>query len=412
MGYVILNKDTGRVQRSADNFDVTYDFSPEVCSSAIMHANSGAICQQSRMIQEIIEKDDDIRQAWGTRAAALSGLQWRIKGDPTAAKAAEAMLRAIRPDDDSGLMSFWELLQSLQSAILHGFSLTGVEWVIGGGAIAGFRPYHQSWCTVDRNRDLPILTLEGGGDLAPVGPGWIYHRVGDKAVSVCRVGLGRTLAWNFCFKRGGLLSYVRFLEKFGTPILKGKLAEISQLTDAAELEEGSGDGNTERKKLEEALAKLAADGWLVLPDGCDVEITQPAYPAGNQFQQFLDFQSKKASRLILGQDSTSSAENSNRSTAAVHDLVRKDLLISDAMAVAETVTKILSRWSIMNYGRDLGLEFFFPITGPAEAEPAVKAQLLGAANAAGFTLSPEDASAYLGIPGLIAKPTPTNEASA
>lgn len=411
MAFQILNKSTGKVQRSADTFDVTYDFDPEICASAIAQANGGAISQQSRMAQEIIEKDDDIRQAWGTRVAALSGLQWKIKGEANAAKAAEAMLRAIRPDDDSGLMSFWELLQSLQSAILHGFSLASIEWAPGGSSILGFRPYHQSWCTVDKNRDLPILSLDGGGELAPVGAGWIYHRVGDKAVSVCRVGLGRPLAWLFCFKRGGLLSYVRFLEKFGTPILKGKLAEISQMTDAAELEEGTGDGNTERKKLEEALAKLASDGWLVLPEGCEVDIAQPAYPAGNQFQDFLNFQSKKASRLILGQDSTSSAENSNRSTAAVHDLVRKDLLISDAMAVAETVTKILSRWSIMTYGRDLGLEFSFPITGPAEAEPAVKAQLLGAATAAGFTLSPEDASAYLGIPGLVAKPTPEPAAS-
>lgn len=388
--------------QAADSFDVTYDFDPEVCFAAILQANSGSISRQSRMGQEIIEKDDDIRQAWGTRIAALSGLEWGIDGDPTAAKEAEAMLKDIRPGSDSGLMSFWELLQSLQSANLHGFSLAGIEWAPGGSSIIGFRPINQAACRIDKYSDMPVLTLEGGGDLIPAGPGWLYHRIGDKAVSVCRVGLVRPLAWNFCFKRATLLGNVRFLEKFGMPIPLGKLP--AHASDEATDDTGETEVNKERRKFEDAVSKMGAEGWMITPEGWEVSLLQPTMPSGNQYQDFLNYSSKKASRLILGQDSTSSAENSNRATAEVHDLVRKDILISDAMSVQQSITQILTSWSMMKYGHKRGLEFYFPITRAPAPAPAVKAQLLGAATAAGFTLSPEGASSYLGIPGLIAKP--------
>jgi len=398
MTATILHK--GKIQKVRDTFDVTYDFDPETCHAALIQANSGCVSRQSRIAQEIIEKDTDIRQAWGTRIASLSALDWEIGGEAGPAAEAAAMLRAIRPGDDEDMVSFWELIQSLQSANLHGFALAEIIWSPGGSQILGFRPCAQSWCSIDAANDRPALSLEGGGELNPSGPGWIFHRVGDRAVSAARTGLVRPLSWLFCFKRQVMLGNVRFLEKFGMPIPVGTLPAYA--SDEA-LDESGLTKNAERQKFEEMLETLGSEGWVMMPKDYDFRLVQPTLPSSNQYQDFLAFAARQAWRLILGQDSTSSAADSNRSTADVHDLVRRDILIADAMAVSQTISRILGKWSIMRYGRDLGLQFNFKLK--PEASPATKAQLLQAATAAGFSLSPEDASAFLGIPGLIAKPT-------
>lgn len=388
-----------RIKRAPDSFDVTYDFDPERCYAFQIQANSGGISQQSRMAQEILEKDTDIRQAWGTRVASLLGLRWKVTGaDAIAAAAAAEMLRNIQPDPASGMIGFWELLQSLQSANLHGFAIAQIAWAPGGGDIEGFIPVTQSSCRVDLSRDLPLMQDDDGKEIAPSGPGWIYHRVGDRAVSVCRVGLVRPLSWLFVFKRPVLCNNVRFLEKFGMPILKGQLPGIA--TDAAA---GENDeiNNPVRKAFEEAFENMGAEGWILTPSDCPVELVQPTFPSSNQYQDFLSFASKQAFRLILGQDSTSSAENGSRSTAEVHDLVRRDILVADALAVQQTATQLLRKWAVMKYGKPLDLSFEFELK--PELAAGVKPQLLKAANENGFAITAEDASAFFGFRVVVAE---------
>jgi phage gp29-like protein len=101
------------------------------------------------------------------------------------------------------------------------------------------------------------------------------------------------------------------------------------------------------------LANWTYNGWAIAPsDGVDITFPTSASEFKIEtFTNYLEFSEKQIFRLILGQDSTSSADNSNRSTAAVHNLVRQDLLASDAVAVEETInTQIIAPLINANFG--------------------------------------------------------------
>ena len=99
------------------------------------------------------------------------------------------------------------------------------------------------------------------------------------------------------------------------------------------------DENDAKQAVQEMMQSWTYDGYSII-DKQTMEITFPSAGSGfdaETFKSFLEFAEKQIFRLILGQDSTSSADNSNRSTADVHNLVRADMLASDANAVEATI---------------------------------------------------------------------------
>ena len=99
------------------------------------------------------------------------------------------------------------------------------------------------------------------------------------------------------------------------------------------------DDNDAKQAVQSMMESWTYDGYSIV-DKDTMEITFPSAGSGfnaETFKSFLEFAEKQIFRLILGQDSTSSADNSNRSTADVHNLVRADMLASDANAVEATI---------------------------------------------------------------------------
>ena len=148
------------------------------------------------------------------------------------------------------------------------------------------------------------------------------------------------------------------------------------------------------------LESMTYGGHIITNENA-VELEFPMADSGfnpDNFQSFRNSTDKEIFRLILGQDSTSSAENSNRSTAQVHNLVRQDILASGALAVENTVnTQIIKPLAIALWGDNVDdiPEFKFNLKGTAEQQAI--ASMVETLDKSGFAVSEEELSLKLGF---------------
>ncbi len=356
--------------RNVDRYFVaeSWDIDPVKLDSILNSANSGSVKKQSRLANELTERDPAISQAWGVRVAAIAACPWEIVGgDESERSFISDTLVNIKPSYNDKLVSFGKLLQYLQSSALHGFAISQTEWSAGGSKIDGFRIYSQSlFSYVDS--DLPYFQGRNGQQkITPTYPRWIYHtNTNSRDQEPLRTGIVRPLAYLYTMRRHIQIQYLGGLEKWGDPM---PLVEVEgALYD---------DDNTEKQKIEQMLNAWTYDGYM-LADMEQMRVTFPTANNGfdvNNFLSFLEWTEKQVFRLVLGQDSTSSADNSNRSTAAVHNLVRQDILASDARAVEETVnTQIIKPLYEATFGASNSLpKFRFNLKGIQEINEMAKA---------------------------------------
>jgi phage gp29-like protein len=357
------------ISRNKDRYQVdqAFDLEPLKIQGIFQSANGGTVKRQSRLANELTEKDPAISQAWSVRVAGIAACPWEIVGGTEdQRKFIDSTLKNIQPAYDNNLSSFTELLQFMQSAVLHGFALATTEWDAGGSRIEGFKIYAQSLFSYN-DSDLPYFEGEDGkSKIYPKFPKWVYHTAtNSRSAEPLRSGIVRPLAYLYAFRRHIQIEYLAGLEKYGLPMpfigVEGLLYD---------------DENTQKAKIEDMMSSMTYNGYA-LHDKEAMEISFPTSESGfdvNNFLSFLEWTEKQIFRIILGQDSTSSSDNSNRSTAQVHNLVRGDMLASDAKAVEETVNNQIIKPLFNNtYGASTSKPVFrFKLKGVSELQEMAK----------------------------------------
>lgn len=379
------------ISKNIDRYQVeqTFDLQPLKIQQIFRSANGGTVRKQVRLGNELTEKDPAISQAWSVRVAGIASCPWEIVGNTEHARFIEQTLRNIQPAYSSGLSSFSELLQFLQSSVMHGFALAQTEWRAGGSRIDGFRIFSQSlFSFVDS--DLPYFEgQDGSGNIKPQYPKWIYHTsTNSRDSEPLRSGIVRPLAYLYAFRRHIQIEYLSGLEQYGKP--QPFVGVEGYLYD---------DENENKQAIEEMFQTMTYNGYgLYNKDAMSIEF--PTADSGFDVQNFLSYlewTEKQIFRIILGQDSTSSSDNSNRSTAQVHNLVRADMLASDAKAVEETVNnQIIKPLYEATFGASIEKPVFrFRLKGVTEIKEM--SDVLKILNEAGYSVDENTVSERLGF---------------
>ena len=370
------------------SYSVTNDLQPITVTSIFQSANSGSTQRQSKMATELLEKDPAMAQAWSVRVASIASCPYQFIGqDEEKNKQMQKALLNISPNYDTGLVGFTELLQNLQSAVMHGFTVAETIWENGGSLIDGFRLYSQTiFSCVDS--ELPYYKSEDTQfDIEY--PRWIYHTAtNSRDTEPLRSGLVRPLAYLYAFRRHTNIPMLRGIEKYALP------------TPWAKVSDSLYEDSEQRDELVNMLQNMTYDGYCIT-NGNDVELEFPTTEANfniDTFLNYLNYTEKQIFRLILGQDSTSSADNSNRSTAQVHNLVRQDILASDALAVENTInTQIIKPLAVALWGENVDNvpRFRFNLKGTGEQQAT--AELVKTLKESGYDIAPEELSTKLGF---------------
>lgn len=305
---------------------------PSKLKSILEDAESGDITAQHELFMDIEEQDSAIGANIQTRKRAILTLDWRI-AEPRNATPAEEKLQAEIDELFYQYPNFENLLMDMMDAVGHGFSALEIEWKLEGGKYIpnNFIARPQSWFKLDKNDNLLLKTPSNamGEPLRPFG--WVVHSHKSRSVQLARMGLFRTLAWLYMFKHYSVRDFAEFLELYGMPIRIGKY--------------GAGATNEEKRTLLRALAQIGHNAAGIMPDSMTIELHNAANTGAgsgnNPFLQMVDWCEKSIARLILGQTLTSGADGKSSTNALgnVHNEVRRDLLVSDAKQVAQTITQ-------------------------------------------------------------------------
>lgn len=305
---------------------------PSKLKSILEDAESGDITAQHELFMDIEEQDSAIGANIQTRKRAILTLDWRI-AEPRNATPAEEKLQTEIDELFYQYPNLENLLMDMMDAVGHGFSALEIEWKLENGKYIphNFIPRPQSWFKLDKNDNLLLKTPTNtmGEPLRQFG--WVVHSHKSRSVQLARMGLFRTLAWLYMFKHYSVRDFAEFLELYGMPIRIGKY--------------GAGATNEEKRTLLRALAQIGHNAAGIMPDSMTIELHNAANTgagsANNPFLQMVDWCEKSIARLILGQTLTSGADGKSSTNALgnVHNEVRRDLLVSDAKQVAQTITQ-------------------------------------------------------------------------
>lgn len=319
---------TGRVLDDHPSAKIT----PSKLKQILEDAENGDIQAQHQLFMDIEEQDSSIAANIMTRKRSVLTLDWHIV-EPRNATPAEEKLQAEIDELFYQYPNLEDLFMDLMDAVGHGFSALEIQWaqVDGKWIPKGFKPCPQSWFKLDKHDNLLLRTPTNpmGEPLRPFG--WVVHRHKSRSTQLARDGLYRTLAWLYMYKHYSVRDFAEFLELYGMPIRIGKY--------------GAGATTSEKRTLLRALADIGHNAAGIMPESMQIELhnvaSAGAASGNNPFLQMVDWCEKSIARLILGQTLTSGADGKSSTNALgnVHNEVRRDLMISDAKQIAQTITQ-------------------------------------------------------------------------
>lgn len=285
-------------------------------------------------IYEELERDWQVFSMLQTRSLAIQACEWLVEPASDAAadvRIAEYVEKVLRE------ANFDRLSDTMMHAVLCGYKPVEVMWEASEGSvwISEFRGRRPSRFIFTPDEELRLLTLSDMIKGVPIKPRKIFcWSYGGRSHNPYGRGLGHQIYWPVWFKKNGVRFWVRFAEKFGTPTSVGRYPPG---TDA-----------TARRTLLDAISAIEQETGVTIPDTMSIELLEATRTSSiNTYQDLCDYMDKAISKIILGQTLTSEPGSSGSySLGQVHNLVRRDILKSDADMMCEHINATVVRWLV------------------------------------------------------------------
>ena len=279
----------------------------------------------------IMMDDDEIAQTTETRLDALLAAPFRL--EPNDTKEAELLSLMIKE-------WYYEIVSCGLNALFFGYSVQeavyelkpegyiGIEW-IGEKPMQWFEP---------KNDGRLVYRQDGTSTEQEVDQVFKFFLTRRKASFEFPYGkaLLATLYWLYFFKQNGFKFWAKFLERFGTPILLGKIKSK----------------NTTTSDMNNALLTAHAQSVLSIDGQDDVEVlgtSGASGTAGAAFESFNNQLLRQIQKVVLGQTLTSGNDGGgSRALGQVHENVRMDKLKSDIQLVTPTLQAIVDALCALN----------------------------------------------------------------
>ena len=313
---------------------IIQEVSPGTSPTAFTALFNGAVQEGDttryfKFLDEITEKDPDVNHSINTRTSNITAKEWIVEGpnESVAMELTEA-LKSIPGDSKEGLLTVDQLIRSmLGSSYLTGISVS--EIVTDSEGILGFNYVPHQFLTFQDSVFYPKLFTQE----VPTGVEFnkekmIIHYLSPGCDPV-RGWLGHAVGIQYCLKLQSLEQRVKWQQRYG----KGFLV-INMPGDRDTYEQAWDTAN-------QLVSNIYNVDGVVFPADVDVDYVDSNGLEGDYFFVAEDDAKKNIVKIILGQDSTSSAVDSNRSTAAVHLEVLETRIHEDMELIEDTITKQL-----------------------------------------------------------------------
>lgn len=329
---------------------------PQRLNQILHRAEQGWIVDQCDLFEDMEERDGHICAELSKRKRAILGLGYEIKA-PENATAQENKLAEIIAEIFAELPDFEDVILNLSEAIGFGFANLEIAWGLIGGIWQPCNLTHRParWFQLSMTDRNDIRLRDGSSNGAQLWQaGWLVHKHKAKSGDASRMGLHRALAFPYLFKHYAANDLAEFLEIYGLPMRLGTYP--------------NGASSNEKQKLAYAVAAIGHSASGIIPDGTKIEFIEAAKGSGEPFKTMMDWCESTQSKVILGGTLTSQADGKSSTNALgnVHNEVRHDLLKSDAMQIASSLSRFIKLICEVNGWQGRTPKFVFDTNEPED----------------------------------------------
>ena len=276
-----------------------------------------------------VMRDDQVRACLTQRFARVVAREWVVEPggdtqlDRDAASDLERNLNEIDFDQATRRMLF---------GLFHGYAVAEVMWRRKDGmiSIGEIKVRERTRFMFGRDGALRLKSNRSLlGEVMPERKFWVFTCGADHGDNPYGQGLAYWLYWPVYFKRGGMKSWLRFLDKFGAPTAKGVFPKNASAED--------------KRKLLEALTAISTDAGIIIPEGMQVELIEAARSGQAEYSALYDRMNDAIAKVILTQTMTLES-GSSYSQAAVHKDAAWQLAKDDADTLCQSFNSTVARW--------------------------------------------------------------------
>jgi phage gp29-like protein len=289
---------------------------------------------KSYKIYDELKRDAHAAAVLAKRKIAVTSRPFTVT---PASRAAKDILAADLVRMALGRLRFSKVCKSLLGATLKGFAVSEVIWEAHAGYFlpGAIKSRRQQRFVFSTDEELRLLTRERpveGIELPP--RKFIVHTHGDEA-GPYGLGVGHVIFWPVFFKRQGITFWLTFADKFGSPTAIGKYPVGATKDD--------------QSKLLAALAAIAQDAGVIVPEGMVIEFLEATRKDSiDTYEKLCRYMDEQISEAVLGETMTTTAKGAGvgGNQAAVHNDVRIELAKDDAFALCDTLNTSIVQWIV------------------------------------------------------------------
>ena len=274
--------------------------------------------------------DPHIYSVLQTRISAVVGKDWSIL---PASKSLKDKKIAEFVEETLYNTNFDFLRYTLLKSILYGYYCSEIIYKMENNQIVidHFIDKHPVKFCFGENRKLRLLTKDS----------LIYGvEIPDRKFLLMNFGsvdnpygrpLGQSLYWFNEFKKTGIKFWLIYVERFGQPTALGSYPP------------GTSDADIEQTK--DVLNSIQTNSSIVLPDTFTISLLEASRGGNATYDDLCNFINREISKMVLGCVLvTESSKNGSYSLGKIHNLVRQDIIESDADLLDETLNNSLIKW--------------------------------------------------------------------
>jgi phage gp29-like protein len=318
---------------------VASGLTPSKLAALFTAADGGDNAELLTLAGDIERRDLHTRAQLSTRKLALAGLPWQVDAasdDGFEVALAEELGALIRRP------TFQSLVVDAMDAVMKGFAAIEIGWQRG----ARWTPTSFTWrdprhfvFDPEDGTTLRLRTDEKPKEGVEM-PAFKFITHAPRLVSgpVATAGLVRPLGVMYSIKTLGVGAWLSFMEIFGIPTRLGKYTRGATEDDI--------------DALEKAVQMIGLDGSGVMPDTTQIELLDAIGKgaATGEHERMTEWADRQISKGVLGQTLTAD-QGASYAQGKVHNLVRRDILLADALALRATLQRdLVQAYVDLNYG--------------------------------------------------------------
>jgi phage gp29-like protein len=318
------------VATTGDGKDITRPFFgallPLPVEDSVLRERSGG---DYKLYMEVL-RDDHVKAAIEQRRRAVIARPWEVRpgGKRAIDKAAAAFL-----EENINAIGWDTICDKMLMGVFYGFAVGECMWVPDGR----FWRLDQ---VIVRNRrrfnfnnsdQLQLRTMSQPlGTPLPDRKFWVFATGADHDDAPYGLGLAHWLYWPVWFKRNGWRLWAVFLEKFGTPAVKGTYP--------------AGTDEAAQEALLTSLRAMRQDSAVVVPEGMAVELLEATRSGTADFKGFADAMDKAILVATVGQTATTSGTPGKLGSDQQQGEVRMDIVRADADLLSASFNRSVATW--------------------------------------------------------------------